>query len=126
MSKDLQPGQHQGNRAAEKNAERTKRSEEMERTGHVLQQKADGQKVEKDAHSARNPIVGFSPLPVHILNRNFTNTGAIPGSQRRDKTMHLTIQRDVVDHLTAISLERGAKIVNVDAGKFSHKPVGAT
>ena len=40
--------------------------------------------------------------------------------------MHLAIQRDVVDHLTAIGLERGAKVVNVDAGKLGHQPVGAT
>jgi hypothetical protein len=64
-------------------------------------------------------------LTVHIFDRNLTDAGAVPGSQRRDEAVHLAVQRDVVDHLTTIGLERGAKIMNVDAGKFGHQPIGA-
>ncbi len=126
MGKDFEAGKHQRNAAAEKNAERAKGAEEMQRTRHVLQQEANGQQVEEDTHGARNTIVRLAPLAVHIPDRNLADAGAIPGGERRDEAMHLAIERDVVDHLTAIRLEGGAKVVNVDAGKLGHQPVGAT
>src|ERR1700677_428777 len=98
----------------------------MERARHVLQQEANGQQVEEYTDGARNSVVGLAPLAVHISDGDLANAGAIPGGKRGDETMHLAIQRDVVDHLTAIGLEGGAEIVNVDAGKLGHEPVGTT
>ena len=40
--------------------------------------------------------------------------------------MQLTIQRNLLQQIAAISLERRAKIVNRHAAQLRHQPVGAT
>src|ERR1035438_47825 len=39
--------------------------------------------------------------------------------------MQLSIERNLPEDLAAISFERGAKIVNIDAAQLGHQPVGA-
>src|SRR5580704_251586 len=40
--------------------------------------------------------------------------------------MHLAIERNVLDNLSAVGLEGGAKVVDVHTAKHGHEPVGGT
>ena len=78
VRKDLEPGQEERDRAAEKNAERTEAAEEMQRPGHIFQQEPDGQEIKKDAKCAGDAVVALAALAVHIADRNFADAGAVP------------------------------------------------
>src|SRR5215472_9983390 len=49
----------------------------------------------------------------------------MPGGQRGNEAMQFAIERDLLENVAAIGLERGAKIVNVDSAELGHQPVRA-
>src|ERR1700721_2812328 len=40
--------------------------------------------------------------------------------------MHLAIERDVLDDLSAVGFEGGAEVVDVHTAEYGHEPVGGT
>ena len=97
----------------------------MQRPAHVLQQEADGQKIEEDAEGAPDAVVTLAPHTVQICNGNFADRRALPTGQRGNEPVHLSVKRDALDHPTAIGLEGSAEVMNVDAREPSQQPVGA-
>src|SRR6185437_16442362 len=110
--KDLERSKKNGNPAACKNTQRTEQPKEMQRPRHVLQQKPDRQQVKEYAKRPSDPVMRFSALAMHILDRNLADARPVPRRQRWNESVHLPVERDIVNHLTPIRLERRAEIVN--------------
>src|SRR5437879_656939 len=67
------------------------RTEEMKRTRKIPQQETNRNQVEKYAERPRNSVMGIAPLAVHVANGHFYNRRPVPGSQRRNEAVQLTI-----------------------------------
>ena len=78
MREQLQRGQEDGNSSAEQHAQGTKQPEEVQRSHHVLQQKTDGQQIEKDAEGAADSVVRLAALAIYVLDGNFADARAMP------------------------------------------------
>ena len=102
---------------------RPKRPEKVQRTGKIAKQKANGNEIEEYAEGARDAVVRSAALAVHIADGHFTNRRAIPRRQRRNEAVQLPIERNLLKNLTAIGLEGGAEVVNIDAAQLGHQPV---
>src|SRR5438132_10643561 len=96
------------------NAQHPNRTEEMKRTRKIPQQETNRNQVEKYAECPRNSVVRIAALTVHIANRHFYNRRPVPGSQRRNKAVQLTIQRNLFENVQPIRFKGRAKIVNVN------------
>ncbi len=91
---------------------------------HVLEQEPNRQQIEKHAESPADSVMALAAQPVHVLDRHLADRRAVPARQRRDEPVHLAVERNVVDHLAPIGLERRAEVVNIHAGQLGHQPVG--
>ena len=107
-------------------AERPECPEEMKRTGHIAEQKTDGQQIEEDADGARDSIVRLSCQACRIGDGNFADAGSEPGGERGNEAMHLPVKRDILDDFAAVGFEGGAEVVDIDSAEEGHKPVGCT
>lgn len=87
----LQDKQPDGNPGTGKDTERADGAKEVQWARHVLQQEPNCKEVEEDAECPRDAIMTFAGIARGIRDRNLTNTRSIPGSQRRDEAMHLSI-----------------------------------
>src|SRR6266566_6000241 len=97
----------------------------MKRAGKIPQQEANRYQVEKYTECPRNSVVRIAPLAVHVANRDFYNRRPMPGSQRRNEAVQLTIQRNLLENVSPIRFKGRAKIVNVHSAQLGHQPVGA-
>src|SRR4051812_46992168 len=122
---DLQPQQHGGDDAARQNSERAEAAEEVQRAAHVLQQESNREQIKEHAEGAADAVVAPALLAHYVADGNLANRRAVPAGQRGDEAVHLAVEGNVLDHFAAIGLERGAEVVDVDAGEFGHQPVGA-
>src|SRR5207244_9173010 len=75
------------------------------------------------AEGARQPIMRPAAHPLHIFDRDFCHQGAFEAGQRRDETVHLPVERDTLQDVTAVGFEGRAKIVQRNAGGMRHQPV---
>jgi hypothetical protein len=91
----------------------------------MVPKKWNGQKVEEDAEGSRDAIVALAKLSGGIRDGNLADAGAVPRGQGRDEAVHLAVKRDVLDDLTAVGLEGGAEVVDIDSAEHGHEPVGA-
>src|ERR1700737_50947 len=107
------------------NAEHTERAEEMQRTGQIARQETNGDEIKKDAESAGEPVMRNAALAVCVLDGHLADGSSMPGGQRGDKAVQLSIQRNLVEDLPTVGLESGAEVVDVHTAQFGHEPVGA-
>src|ERR1700721_2548423 len=101
---NLQPQKPCGDSATNQDRQRSKAPKEMQRPTHVAKQKPNGHQIEEHAEGAANAVMAFAALAVQILDGNFANGRTEPAGQRRNKAMHLPIEGNILDHLTAICL----------------------
>ena len=94
-------------------------AEEVQRPRHVLQQEADRQQVEEHAERARDPVVALAALAGTFLIGISQMLAPYQLGQRRNEAVHLAIERNVLDDLAAIGLERRAEVVDVHAARAS-------
>src|ERR1035438_2887293 len=123
--KNLHPQQHRRDQAAHHDAQHTEPAKKVHWTAHVSEKEPNCHEIEEDAERPSDSIVAPAPLTVHIPDGNFADRCAIPTGQRRDEPVHLPVERNVLDHFTAISLESRAKVVDVYAREPGHEPVRA-
>src|SRR5271168_1592768 len=102
--------QIQRKQRAGNDAQRAKSAKEVQRPAHVVEQEANRQQIKENTEGPAYAVVALTPLTVHILDRNLADRGAVPRSQRRNKPVHLAIERNVVDDLAAIRLEGSAEV----------------
>ena len=119
--KDKQPGSQAG---AGQHAERSNGSEEVERAGHVAEEEADGKKIEEDTEGAGDAVVALAKLAGWIRDGNLADAGAVPGGQRRNEAVHLSVEGNVLDDLATVGLEGRAEVVDVHSAEIGHEPVG--
>src|SRR2546426_12561003 len=50
----------------------------------------------------------------------------MPRCECGNEAMQFAVERNLLQNLATIRLERGAEVVNVHAADFGHQPVGAT
>src|SRR4029077_310631 len=110
--------------AAEHHANQAGRSKEMQRTSHVAQEKTNGEQIEEYAESSRDAVMGFSAGTNDIADRYFYDLGSVPGGKRGNEAVHFTVQPDIFDNFAAVNLEGRTEIMNINAEKFGHHPVG--
>src|ERR1700675_1343681 len=95
----------------------------MHWTREVLQQKLDGEDVEHHIEGPPQTVVRISRDTRRVPDRNFRNARAVETCQRRNEAMKFAVKIDLLQYLGAIGLERSAKITQLDARTFRHKPV---
>src|SRR5580658_2484159 len=117
---DSQPGYYA---AAPEEAEQTEGSEEMQRTGKIAEQEANGDEIKENAEGAGNAVMRSAALAVHIADGNFADGCAIPRGQRRDEAVKFAVERHLVEHLAAVGFERGTEVVNIYAAELGQQPV---
>src|SRR5262249_9159970 len=61
--------------------------------------------------------------PLHIFYRDFCYRGAFEASQRRNKTVHLSVERDALQDVTAVGFEGRTKIVQRHTASARHQPI---
>ena len=88
--------------------------------GHILEQKANRQQIEKDAEGSRDAVVAFACGPRGVRNRNFADGRTVPTSEGWNEAMHFSIERNVLDNLSPVCLEGGAEVVDVNTGQRRH------
>src|SRR5579863_189567 len=110
-------GNHQpgGDAETSHHAKRSNSAKEVQRAIHVFQQEANGHQIEEHAESSRDSIMGAASGANHVFNGNLANRSTIPRCQRRNKTMQVAIQRQLLDDLPPVSLECSAEIMDVHA-----------
>src|ERR1700745_2257782 len=118
-----QPKCHGGPRSHVDQAEPAK---EVQRPRHVAKEKPNGEEIEHDPEGARQVVMRYPVLPMLVLNRNFTDRGAVCRSQSWYKSVHLSIERQLRKEFAAVCLKCCSEIVNVDAAELGHEPVCTT
>src|SRR5882724_4341164 len=73
--------------------------------------------------SSTKSFAGDSAEFIAICNRHFHNFCAASACQCWNEPVQLAVQLNLLNNFPAVRLERGAKIVQLHAGKFSHHPV---
>src|SRR5207253_10721552 len=73
----------------------------------------------------RNSVMGIALLAGRVANGHFYNRRPVPGSQRRNEAVQLTIYRNLLENVSPIRFKGRAKIVNVHSAQLGHQPVGA-
>ena len=99
-------------------------AEEVQRTGHVTEQEADGKQIEEDAEGAGDAVVGLPCCAGRIGDGDFADAGAVPGGEGGDEAMHLTVKGNVLDDFAAVGFEGGAKVVDVYPAENRHELIG--
>src|SRR5208337_4267462 len=102
---DLLDQQPKSNGPPNHDAHATEPSKKMQRTRFVLQKESNGHQIEQDPKSARDAIVRLATLAIHVVDGNLADRGSIGGSDRRYKTMHLSVQWQPLQNFAAIGFE---------------------
>lgn len=121
---DLQNEHPDGEGEAGDHAYGPNRTKEVEWARHVLEKKPDGEEVKEDAKGTGDAVVA---LPCHasgVGDRDFADGGAVPAGKGGDEAVHLSIQRNVLNDLTAVGLEGSTEVVDIYSGKGGHELVG--
>src|SRR5438067_2238600 len=61
--------------------------------------------------------------PLHIFYRDFCYGGAFEAGQRRNETVHLPVERDALQDVTAVGFEGRTKIVQRHTASARHQPI---
>src|ERR1700760_4714385 len=93
---------------ARQHTDRTKPAEEVQRPRHVLEQKTNREQEKEDAEGAPKAVMALAVLARGIRDRHLADRRAIPARERGDEAVHLAVERNVLDDLAAVSLERRA------------------
>ena len=125
MANELLEKQPSCNTHASENAQHPDRSEEMQGPPQIAQQEANRNQIEENPKRPRNAIMRNAALAIDIPNRHFANRSAMPGRQGRNKSMQFAIERHLFQNLAPIGFEGRSEIVNINAAKLRHQPVGA-
>src|ERR1700720_4683876 len=115
--------QHAKDSATQNHAKQTGWTEKVKWPRHVAEKESNREQIEENSQRPRNTIVGLPAGTNDILDRYFDNFGAVQSGKCRNKTVHFTVQADVLNDFTAINLERGSEIVNIDSRQLGHHPV---
>ena len=59
-----------------------------------------------------------------MVDGNLDDSVSRAFDERRNETVKFTIEMNVFENLSTISLEGGAEILQIDAGRLRHQPVG--
>src|SRR6185437_8617260 len=110
--------------SAREHADQAEAAEEVQRARHVLEQETNREEIEEHAKGATEAVVALAVFARGIRDRHLADGRAIPACQRGDEAMHLAVERNVLDDLTAIGFVGRAEVVNVYAGELRHRPVG--
>src|SRR5262252_7217701 len=95
----------------------------MQRPSGVVDQELGAQKIEEHTKRPGDAVVRFPVLAWRIRDRNLSDARPGAGGQSRNEAMQVTIELNVLNDLTSISLKSGAKVVKRHTGQLGHGPV---
>src|SRR6202034_3398439 len=104
----------------------TEQTEKLERPRRIIEQEFHADQIEQHADRARDAVIRFAALARNIRDRNLRDRCPGPARQRRNETVQLAVEIDLVQDFAAIGFERGAKVVQVHARKLGHQSIGDT
>ena len=91
--------------------QRSNSTKEVKRTLDVARRKHHGEKIEISLQETAHSELRHTVLTCSMLHRDFCYSEALPMSKRRDITVHFTIHLNILDDLSAISLESAIEVV---------------
>src|SRR5215469_12509821 len=101
------------------------RPKEVQGTREITQQEADGNEIEEDPESPRNPVVRDATLTVDVANGHLADGSAMPGRQRGNKAVQLAVEWNLLENVAPVGFEGGAEVVDVHPAQPGHQPIGA-
>ena len=111
-------------RRAEADGADPEHAEDLDRLGGKAQQELHRDQIQDHTHGPGDPVLG-APEPARTMMRlDLHQRDAHPTCDGRNEPVHLAVQPEVLDDLTAVRLQRAAVVVEPNPGHFGNEPVG--
>ena len=92
----------------------------------VIDQKENGDKIQKPPDSSPGFVLGKSGMAGMMLDRHFSDSKTFSDGQNRNKTMKVAIEGDLFGNGPAIGFKATVKVMQGDSGKAGYGPVEDT
>src|SRR5437667_2999092 len=96
----------------------------MQWPSRIVKQKLDADQIQQHPQGPRDVVIGLAAAPADVLDRNLSDGGSLPTSQRRNEAVQIPVQLQFSHNLSTISFEGSAEIVKLNARQPGHHSVG--